>query len=1082
MINGIQMFTVTPEKDTTFYINKTQGSSCYMCTKVPGIKPERQCYDNLPLNKNTPVTIEFHCSRPQDVFIVEIVRNIACTSTSCGRIIQSDFGSSGLLDFPRRFTWKIKAYPQKSFQINFAKTGLSQIAPTDSCNDKHTYTLRAADVLLGKYCSSGPISNAQILNQGSFSLDLPAGQKPKPDQFDVFVAAKIDTIGNISVTLLKESSSTLMSPNYPRSFPNDDVIEWYFQVPNEHKAAIKFMNLTLPTCLKDQTGVEYSSREKTQVVRLNEVQPEQNEGSFSLRLRNCKMDTTRSGSAGLSMKFNVSAYQGVKILTVTPEKDTTVYINNTEARSCKVCKVTKVPGNLPDRQCHSNLTLSSTTTVTLEFDCLRTQDAFTMEIVRNIACTSKSCGRITQSDISSSDLLDFHRIFTWKIKAYPQKSFQINFAEKGLSQIAPTDSCNDKHTYTLRAADVLLGKYCSSGPISNAQIMNQGSFSLDLPAGQRLRPGRFDVFVVEEIPIIANISVTLLKESSSTLMSPNYPRSFPDNDVMEWYFQVPNEHKAAIKLLNLTLPTCLKKKIALEYSSRGKPQAQVVRLDQIQPEQNEGSFSLRLRNCEMDTTRSGSAGLSMKFKVSAYQGVQILTVKPEKNTTIYINNTKASSCKVCNYKEVPGNIPKQQCHSNLTLINNNPGTIEFDCSRSQDEFTVEIVHNIECTSNLCAQIIQSDGGFPDFLNFSRRFTWKIKAYPQKSFQINFAEKGLSQIAPTDSCNDKHTYTLRAADVLLGKYCSSGPISNAQILNQGSFSLDLPAGQKPKPHQFHVSVGEKINTIANISVTLLKGSMSSTLMLPIYRDNVPNGGMEWYFQVPDKHNATIKFLNHILPNCSDKQMELEYTGSKGTTQVGRLDDLQPIQNQGSFTLRLRNCKVVRTRASTNQGAKLKPILGAVAALFLISIIVLLVVCFVIKKKRKGQSPAVAAENPDRNVPKEPNNHPEDCNDRNHVYATIDDSLVYSHLLNKLKGGEHYDSYQSLDIKPKKPSVYEDVGGDSSVPLLQSKQGQPLSNKASSYVELVVVNNVYDLEQNNQEECPSLEPHLELKGEN
>uniref|UniRef100_A0A3Q2TXZ2 CUB domain-containing protein n=1 Tax=Fundulus heteroclitus TaxID=8078 RepID=A0A3Q2TXZ2_FUNHE len=306
------MFTVTPEKDTTFYINKTQGSSCYMCTKVPGNKPERQCYDNLPFNKNTPVTIEFHCSRPQDVFIVEIVRNIACTSTSCGRIIQSDFGSSGLLDFPRRFTWKIKAYPQKSFQINFAKTGLSQIAPTDSCNDKHTYTLRAADVLLGKYCSSGPISNTQILNQGSFSLDLPAGQRLGPGQFDVSVVEKIDSklhFANISVTLQEGSlSSTLMSPNYPRSFPNNDVMEWYFQVPSKHKAAIKFMNLTLPTCLKKQTEVEYTSGGKTQVVRLDEVHPVQNEGSFSLRLRNCEMDTRRSGSAGLSMKFNVSQH------------------------------------------------------------------------------------------------------------------------------------------------------------------------------------------------------------------------------------------------------------------------------------------------------------------------------------------------------------------------------------------------------------------------------------------------------------------------------------------------------------------------------------------------------------------------------------------------------------------------------------------------------------------------------------------------------------------------------------------------------------------------------------------------------
>ncbi|XP_035983514.1 CUB domain-containing protein 1-like [Fundulus heteroclitus] len=386
-VSGIKTFTVTPDKDTTIYINSTKASSCKVRKCVPGSKLNRHCDRIFTLNKNTRVTIEFDCPRPEEEFTVEIVRNIACTSTLCGRIIQSDGGSSGLLDFPRIFTWKIKAYPQKSFQINFAETGLKQIAPTDSCNDKHTYTLRAADVLLGKYCLSGPISKAQILNQGSFSLDLPAGQRLRPGRFDVSVVAKIHTSANISVTLQEGSlSSTLMSPNYPRSFPDNDVMEWYFQVPSKHKAAIKLLNLKLPTCLKDQTGLEYSSRGKTQVVRLDKVQPEQNEGSFSLRLRNCKMDTTRSGSVGLSVKFNVSAYQGFKTFTVTPDQDTTIHINSTEASSCKVCK--RVPGSELNRHCDRIFTLNKNTRVTIEFDCPRPEEEFTVEIMRNIGKTN----------------------------------------------------------------------------------------------------------------------------------------------------------------------------------------------------------------------------------------------------------------------------------------------------------------------------------------------------------------------------------------------------------------------------------------------------------------------------------------------------------------------------------------------------------------------------------------------------------------------------------------------------------------------------------------------------------------------
>lgn len=109
----------------------------------------------------------------------------------------------------------------------------------------------------------------------------------------------------------------------------------------------------------------------------------------------------------------------------------------------------------------------------------------------------------------------------------------------------------------------------------------------------------------------------LLKGTSSLeLLSPNYPVSFPDDDVMEWYFEVPNKHKAAVRVLKLTEPVCLKKDTALEYHNRARG-AVVVRPAAPQPEQRQGSFSLTLRNCEMDKKRSGSPGLSLSLLVSS---------------------------------------------------------------------------------------------------------------------------------------------------------------------------------------------------------------------------------------------------------------------------------------------------------------------------------------------------------------------------------------------------------------------------------------------------------------------------------
>lgn len=109
----------------------------------------------------------------------------------------------------------------------------------------------------------------------------------------------------------------------------------------------------------------------------------------------------------------------------------------------------------------------------------------------------------------------------------------------------------------------------------------------------------------------------LLKGTSSLeLLSPNYPDSFPDDDVMEWYFEVPNKHKAAVQVLKLKQPACLKKDTALEYHNRARG-AVVVRPGAPQPEQSQGSFSLTLRNCEMDKKRSDSPGLSLSLLVSS---------------------------------------------------------------------------------------------------------------------------------------------------------------------------------------------------------------------------------------------------------------------------------------------------------------------------------------------------------------------------------------------------------------------------------------------------------------------------------
>lgn len=119
-------------------------------------------------------------------------------------------------------------------------------------------------------------------------------------------------------------------------------------------------------------------------------------------------------------------------------------------------------------------------------------------------CNTKSCdSHIIQADIGSLPLVGFDRTFTWNLKASPPKALEIDFASTGLRQINVTDRCPDRHSYTLQAhqttGNVVIGKYCREGRIARAQILNQGSFSVDVPAGEQLQRAQFGVRVGEEI-------------------------------------------------------------------------------------------------------------------------------------------------------------------------------------------------------------------------------------------------------------------------------------------------------------------------------------------------------------------------------------------------------------------------------------------------------------------------------------------------------------------------------------------------------------------------------------------------------
>lgn len=69
------MMSVTPDPDTRIIIKKVNDEpDCSVC-KMQGSKKDCDM-DNLELNHPTNTTVDFTCPRPQDVFVVEINRDI----------------------------------------------------------------------------------------------------------------------------------------------------------------------------------------------------------------------------------------------------------------------------------------------------------------------------------------------------------------------------------------------------------------------------------------------------------------------------------------------------------------------------------------------------------------------------------------------------------------------------------------------------------------------------------------------------------------------------------------------------------------------------------------------------------------------------------------------------------------------------------------------------------------------------------------------------------------------------------------------------------------------------------------------
>lgn len=601
-VSVVQKLPVTPDRGTTLRISSNQVKGCKGCI-VAG--RSRKCDPPFVLTGGTSVSVEFDCPRPQDVFSVEIVRNIECTTKSCnGHIIQTDAGSQPFLNFPRKFTWNLKASAPKALKIHFSNTGLRQINPSEGCPDRHSYTLQALQstgkVAVGKYCRTGPVSSAQILNQSSFSLDIPAGQKLHNGQFEVSVGEEIKTLAKITVTLPRgTSSSDLFSPNYPDSFPDDDLMEWYFEVPDKHKATVLFSNVSQPRCLKKETAVECFSKGKGHVLSLTDTKPHQNEESFSLTLRNCEMDRTRAGSPGLSLNLKVST--SIANPTVSCKVDVSkmvgISLHLEKLKSASNCKM-KINSVLKE-----NITVTSKTDLTFQ-DCL--PEDVKVTATRAIECSQlngcPNCSRLSVPVLPTC--LPFPlRSMTWTFRIPMSGTLVLSSPIGPLKQSLNGQQCNDSIIFEVAEDDgTSIGTFCPRGVIQNVQIHANVSVTVSGIKGKALRtPVKYVLHALfkDEISEKYIFNVSPKGDSTVLLATPGWPKGMKASSTVSWIVSTPPKMEALLVFANVTHPKCGAGHTGIKVQRVGSLEEDYSRREDEKADNHTsyGKFYLNMSNC-----------------------------------------------------------------------------------------------------------------------------------------------------------------------------------------------------------------------------------------------------------------------------------------------------------------------------------------------------------------------------------------------------------------------------------------------------------------------------------------------------
>ncbi|XP_034747156.1 CUB domain-containing protein 1 isoform X1 [Etheostoma cragini] len=762
--------------------------------------------------------------------------------------------------------------------------------------------------------------------------------------------------------------------------------------------------------------------------------------------------TVEVPKAGELDSFTVKAEpRGGRMMPVRPDPNTVVTISREPSDlDCNVCEMKE-----PTQICKpTQLILRDPRNTTVEFTCPQPQDVFSVEINRKIDCTTASCsGDIVQAE--SSLFPDFNRTFTWDLKVVSTQTFQLTFPETGMRQIPNEETCPDEHTYSfviyLRTGRATIGTFCKGGSVTTILARYKGRVSLQVPGNRKLDPVDFKLNVGPENSMAAIVNVNLPRGVSDTdFITANYPGDFPDSQQMQWDFMVPGMHNYTMHFRDYTAPECLNNEVVVDYQKEDKKMTRLTLTDS-QPQHQQGNFNMVLRNCETNRTLQG---LTLNFRVSVMRsGHPVLcAVDLTKNQGVSLQVEKVGSDPFCEMRI------NSKVEQKINVAAGTKANLSFlDCPKEDMRLTARKV--IECQNGMSCPatgliVPQLDSCLPMPLH---SFTWHIIVPQDSSVDLVSPTGSLRQSLPGQECNQSVSLHVAEGDGFsVGHFCFEGIIQKVQVHGNVSVTATAEDFSKTRGPFLNVSFSQEIpeTIIYRVSPQMSSPTLLATPNWP--QGMKPSSTVSWIVTLPSQHQAHMQFINVSQPKCSDRHptIKVKMLGDNEEIMTHREEMLTMTR---SFYLTMSNCVPENghfgalTKIDLQKKSNLLAIVLGVIGAILLLLIVLASVCLVAKKKKKDKMSNESAIYMGKgNIFRPSDSHftKTRSDNESHVYASIDETLVYGHLL----GDSSYADSMQHHFNGMQVDSYNTFTGptDAKLPVIKEPDPEPEMDQFKTFL--------------------------------